>query len=156
MTDISTSSQGKRRGRPPGSRNITTILREIAETKVTIRDADGRRTLTVLEAIILRLQHKAMRGDLRTDKRLADLRDRLRPRPRTRPGLLVVPGMMAEAEWKRRMEIVNQFKQAPPGLDEVIPKAQLPSQPVKPRNASHLPAPRSPLPPNPYRNRLIR
>lgn len=102
-----------RRGRPPGSRNEATILRELAAQKVTIRDADGTRTVTYMQANTLRLLHKAARGDLRVDKRLDLIRARLQPEQTEVAGVLLVPGMMEEAEWVRQAEIRNRFAERP-------------------------------------------
>lgn len=143
MTTSTQTPVGKRRVRLPKLRDNASLLRKIAAEKVTIRDAAGTRQLTVLEAIILRLQYKAIRVDLRADKRLDVLRERLAPRHGQPAALLVVPGMADEADWIRQANIQNQFA-AEPELDPPPPHPSEPSaQPKSPTaHRSSTPIPR--------------
>jgi len=123
---------GKPRGRPPGSRNVATIFHDLANRRVNLKDAAGPRTATYLEAIILRLLLKAARGDLRADKRLDLIRARMTPAASEPAALLVVPGMMDQAEWIREAEIRNRFAVCPE-MDPPPPRrATVPSPPVEP------------------------
>lgn len=102
-----------KRGRPKGSRNTTTILRELASELVMVRDARGSHKVPLKEALLLKLRQLMVQGDIKSDKFADKLRAQVAPVQAALPALLVVPEPMSEAEWIRRAEIENRFKQAP-------------------------------------------
>lgn len=110
------SSSPRRRGRPRGGRNLATIVREIAGELVPVRDGGKAHRLPIWQAVIKRLQLKAMRGDIKADRGVDKLRAVLSPELHPEAGLLVVPGMMETREWIRREEIANRFRQPPAEL----------------------------------------
>jgi hypothetical protein len=54
---------GNRKGRPIGKRNIATVLTEILEEKIVIDKNGVRRTVTKLEAALIKLVDQAASGD---------------------------------------------------------------------------------------------
>lgn len=118
---------GGKRGRPKGSRNMSTILRELASELVVVRDARGSRKVPLKEALLLKLRQLMVQGDIKSDKFADKLRAQVAPEQAALPGLLVVPEPMSEEEWIRRAEIENQFKQAP---EDPFPKAPPPVPPT--------------------------
>lgn len=127
----------KRRGRPPGVRNIGTIVKEIALEEVVVRDAAGTHRMSLAQAILKKLQLSAMKGNLAADKFLDDLRLRNAPQQASDAGVLVVPGMLSQEEWVRRQEAENMFRTEPeglPGIAKEDPPVAL-SAPPEPRPA---------------------
>jgi len=56
---------GNPRGRPKGQKNFTTIFTEVLSRKVAVRDQNGPRRLSKLEAMIEVMTNKAIAGDPR-------------------------------------------------------------------------------------------
>jgi hypothetical protein len=54
---------GNPKGRPPGKRNFATILHQIMYEKTSIEDNGVRRTVTKIEAVLIRLANQATTGD---------------------------------------------------------------------------------------------
>lgn len=118
-----------RRGRPKGARNEKTILTELANKRVTLREGKNTRQVTLLEALLHELRRRVMAGEIAA----ARLVDRLRPRQemasRSGAGLLLVPGSLTPQEWIRREEVRNLYRQAPQMPD--APLARPLDQPVE-------------------------
>ena len=57
---------GNPKGRPKGSKNESTILREILGRKIANRVGDRVRKITVLEGILLRIADDSLRGDIKS------------------------------------------------------------------------------------------
>jgi hypothetical protein len=57
---------GNPRGRPKNTKNETTILRELLNRKIEVRDGGRPRKITVLEAILLRFTEDALKGNTKT------------------------------------------------------------------------------------------
>jgi hypothetical protein len=57
---------GNRKGRPKGSKNESTILREILGRKIKNRSGDRVRTISVLEGILLRIADDSLKGDIKS------------------------------------------------------------------------------------------
>ncbi len=57
---------GNPKGRPKGSKNESTILREILGRKIANRTGDRVRKITVLEGILLRIADDSLRGDIKS------------------------------------------------------------------------------------------
>lgn len=68
---------GNPRGRPKGSLNKSTILRNVLNEKVALPDGDKSRLVSKSEAVIQALTAKAMEGNPRASSVLFDLEDRL-------------------------------------------------------------------------------
>jgi hypothetical protein len=56
---------GNPKGRPKGRKNLKTIFVEVLNKKVKVRDKNGTRTVSKLEAMIEVISNKAMAGDPR-------------------------------------------------------------------------------------------
>jgi hypothetical protein len=146
-------AEGKRgRGRPRGSQNTKTLLRTIAEDKVTVRDASGAREVTVLEAIILRLQLKEAKGDIAIMRKLERLRASIEPPAGVSLGYLVVPGTKSPEDWIAREEKLNALRQQPEGPSPPKPPPVSPPGTGAPKLASQ---PGSPGQVSPSRRRRI-
>lgn len=104
-------------GRPKGSKNRKTILREIANETHVVREAGKRRKLTTLELVLLRLRNKAMEGkDRRAFKELHRLCQAHQPQtPKGNGGFLVAPAEMSPEEWIAEEEELNKTRKPPPG-----------------------------------------
>jgi hypothetical protein len=63
---------GNPRGRPPGAKNVTTLLNEALDELVPVTDHGGRRNLSKRRAIIIQLVNQAAKADLRAIKILLD------------------------------------------------------------------------------------
>jgi Family of unknown function (DUF5681) len=57
---------GNRRGRPKGTKNTATLLREILDRKIELRTAGSKRKITLREAILTRLTERALKGDTKS------------------------------------------------------------------------------------------
>lgn len=54
---------GNPKGRPKGSKNLETIVREEGAKKVTVNGPKGQRVVTITQAIVMQMATKAARGD---------------------------------------------------------------------------------------------
>jgi Family of unknown function (DUF5681) len=59
---------GNPRGRPPGSKNFTTLLREALNEPVIVTDNGGRRKVSKRQAIITQLVNRSAAADFRAIK----------------------------------------------------------------------------------------
>jgi hypothetical protein len=57
---------GNPRGRPKGAKNEATILRDLLNRKIDIREGGRARKITILEAILLRFTEDALKGNIKT------------------------------------------------------------------------------------------
>jgi Family of unknown function (DUF5681) len=57
---------GNPRGRPKGAKNEATILHELLNRKIQVREAGRTRKITVLEAILLRFTEDALKGNTKS------------------------------------------------------------------------------------------
>lgn len=64
-TRFKKGKSGNPKGRPKGSRNLSSILDEALEQKVIIRESGKPREVSKLEAMVLQLVNKAAQGDHR-------------------------------------------------------------------------------------------
>jgi hypothetical protein len=74
---------GNPRGRPPGSKNLTTLLNDALNEPVTITENGRRRKITKREAVIKQLVNKSASADARSLKILLDLMLNLEARARS-------------------------------------------------------------------------
>ena len=68
-----------RTGRPKGSRNLKTDLKEALGARIPIREGGRTRRISVQQALLKRLLAKALSGDVRAIERLIELTIRLLP-----------------------------------------------------------------------------
>ena len=64
---------GNPRGRPKGSKDFGTDLREVLEAKVAVSENGKPRKVTSQKATLMRLREKALQGNLRAMDKLIDL-----------------------------------------------------------------------------------
>jgi len=70
---------GNPRGRPRGTRNLSTDLAEILSRPVTIRENGKERRISRQEAILLSLYNKALHGDVRAATSIINMILRVSP-----------------------------------------------------------------------------
>lgn len=114
-TRFRAGTSGNPKGRPKGSRGITSILQEALRQKIPVNEAGRPKRLQALEVMIRRLTNDAMRGDQRAIKLLMAFYDRYGGTPEAGPRL---PEMLAEDE-----RILREYLREPPGPVIDIPKA---------------------------------
>jgi hypothetical protein len=68
-----------RTGRPKGSRNLKTDLKEALSARIPIREGGRTRRISAQQALLKRLLAKALSGDVRAIERLIELALRLLP-----------------------------------------------------------------------------
>ena len=56
---------GNPKGRPKGVKNFQTELRSVLRSKVTVTEAGKLKSVSVVEAALMRLREKALKGDQR-------------------------------------------------------------------------------------------
>jgi hypothetical protein len=57
---------GNASGRPKGGKNTETLLREILDRKIEVRNGSTTRTISVREAILTRFAESALKGDTKS------------------------------------------------------------------------------------------
>jgi Family of unknown function (DUF5681) len=72
-TRFQKGQSGNPRGRPRGSKNLSTLLRDALNERVVVAENGGRRTITKREAIITQLVNRSATADLRATKILLDI-----------------------------------------------------------------------------------
>jgi hypothetical protein len=77
---------GNRRGRPKGSKNSATILNELLQRKIEVREGGRLRKITIHEAVLRRILEDSLKGNI---KSAAFLLNRLN----SSPGDDVSPGI---------------------------------------------------------------
>ncbi|AZQ68263.1 hypothetical protein EF888_14635 [Silicimonas algicola] len=72
-TRFKKGQSGNPKGRPKGSRNISTLIEETLFRKVSIRDERGARKVPLAEALMQKLSVDALKGDPRALAKIIDL-----------------------------------------------------------------------------------
>ena len=72
-TRFKKGQSGNPRGRPSGSKNLTTLLGEVLNELVVVAESGGRRKITKRRAIIMQLVNQAAKADWRATKLLLDI-----------------------------------------------------------------------------------
>jgi hypothetical protein len=68
-------------GRKKGSLNLKSVVREVAETPITLTENGQRQTVSIMFGIVLRVAQQALQGDLRAAAIFLDLGGRCLPEP---------------------------------------------------------------------------
>jgi len=76
---------GNPRGRPKGTRNLSTDLAEISSRRVSIRENGKERRISRQEAILLSLYTKALHGDVRAAMSIINMLMKLQPQTGPEP-----------------------------------------------------------------------
>jgi Family of unknown function (DUF5681) len=71
---------GNPRGRPSGSKNLSTLLGEALSERVIVAENGGRRKITKRQAIITQLVNRSAQADLRAIKILLDIQREIETR----------------------------------------------------------------------------
>jgi len=64
-TQFKKGQSGNPKGRPIGSRNLSTALRQCLEEKVVVTENGARRRITMMDAMLKQVVRKAAAGDLK-------------------------------------------------------------------------------------------
>jgi Family of unknown function (DUF5681) len=62
-TRFKPGESGNRKGRPPRQRNVRTVLEEMLNQRITVRDGNGTRSLTKLDGVFLTMVNGALKGN---------------------------------------------------------------------------------------------
>ena len=110
---------GNPRGRPPNSKNLTTLLNDALNEPVTITEDGRRRKISKREAVIKQLVNKSASADPRSLKILLDLMLNLEARARSSAASPAAAGPGDE-------EVLTQLKARLEGAirDEIAAKIQ--------------------------------
>lgn len=106
-----------RAGRRKGARNDKKIVEAIALEKHRVKLNGRMRNLTTAELVLVKLQRKAMSGDVRAAMRLDRLGERIEASRSEDAGVAVFSEPPSVEEWVRRVEIHDQFKTRPKADD---------------------------------------
>jgi len=80
-TQFQRGQSGNPNGRPKGSKNLVTLIKQAAYDKIVVNSKDGKkRHLTRIEAGLIQLSIKAAQGDTTAIQRLTDLVDEVEKR----------------------------------------------------------------------------
>src|SRR5215469_2581310 len=72
-TQFAKGQSGNPRGRPSGSKNLATLVREALNKMVIVTEDGGRRKISKCEAIVTQIINKAAKADLRAIKILLEI-----------------------------------------------------------------------------------
>ena len=110
---------GNPRGRPPGSKNLTTLLNDELNETVTMTENGRRRKITKREAVIKQLVNKSASAEARALKILLDLMLNLEARARSSSAAPATPAIGPDDE-----EVLAQLKERLEGAirDELATK----------------------------------
>jgi hypothetical protein len=98
-------------GRPAGSRNIKTILRELLDLPDVVTGLDGEKyTVTNLDAICVKLVKMAKDGDLASVDRVFDRLEGKPEQPNKNMNETVVKGELSVSSPELVAEAMKQFK----------------------------------------------
>ncbi len=107
---------GNSKGRPKGSKNRKTIVKEIANEKHSVTENGKRRKLSTLELVLFSLRNMAL-GDknVRAFEEFHRLTKAHQPQATTDVGYLVVPAEMTQEEWMADQTEKNKHRKRPSG-----------------------------------------
>jgi len=102
---------GNPRGRPKGSKNVNTIVNEIAFEKISVPTKDGKtRPLLRLEILLMQWAAKAMRGDTTAAKNFVEQLRKAQEETTTNPSQL----LCSDEDIKVLHQVFNRMKQCDP------------------------------------------
>lgn len=105
-------------GRPKGSKNRKTMMREIALTPLRMQEEGRNITLSVMEAALLQLRKAALEGaSPRAIKKYRLLMEKYQPDViNENAGVIVAPAPMTPEEWMAEQLEANKTRKPPPGV----------------------------------------
>ncbi len=99
---------GNRRGRPRGSKNRKTIVREIMNEMHTVTEAGRRRRRSTLELMLLAFRNRAAEGNVRAFRAFEKLLAKYEPQDtHSNLGVLLVPATLTPEEAIAESEKLN-------------------------------------------------
>ncbi|MBV6489591.1 MAG: hypothetical protein GHHEDOFH_03587 [Pseudorhodoplanes sp.] len=101
---------GNPRGRPKGTRNLGTDLKDILGRRVSIREDGKERRISRQEALLLSLYNKALRGDVRAATAIINMLSKLAPasaKPPEAPSLSQNDERILADFLRRRMSVTK-------------------------------------------------
>jgi hypothetical protein len=112
-------SSGNPKGRPKGSRNRKTIVRDVASELLTVTENGKRRRRTTLHVVLTLLRNKAFGGNIRAIDEVHRLSKVLEPKGSDRAaGVMIAPPEISVEEWIQEQEKLNETRLPPPGYDD--------------------------------------
>ncbi len=113
-TRFKKGQSGNPRGRPPGSRNHKTILREIAHEKHAYREGGRKKKASLVELIIMTVRNEAAKGNPLALKLLDDIRNWFgTPHHEKKGSYLLVPADMPAEDWITEQRELNKYRKDP-------------------------------------------
>ena len=103
-TRFKPGQSGNPKGRPKGAKSIATLLADILEEKITLREGDRVRRVSKAQAMLLAQTQKAIKGDTRAFDAVLKLTASDAPSPEGRHGVLIVPAQLEPEEWAKAAE----------------------------------------------------
>ena len=102
------TQSGNRRGRPRGSKNRKTIVREIMNEMHTVTEDDRRRRRSTLELMLLAFRNRAAEGNVRAFRAYKKLLAKYEPQDtHSNLGVLLVPATLTPEEAIAESEKLN-------------------------------------------------
>ena len=128
-TRFKPGQSGNRKGRPKGSKNLSTLMAEALAQTVTIVEGDVKRDVTKREAIALTITQGAMKGNPKHIAALLKITGEGTPPPPRQQvqqsGVLVVPTTSRSIEeWERDHGEAAKGKPPPPEFLEDMERAK--------------------------------
>ncbi len=107
-TRFKSGQSGNRRGRPRGSKNRKTIVREIMNEMHTVTEDGRRQRRSTRDLILLALRNRAVEGNVRAFRALKKFLTKYEPQEsNSKLGCLVVPAAITQEEEIARAEKLN-------------------------------------------------
>ncbi len=107
---------GSSRGRPKGSKNRKTIVKEVAKEMHVVRENGKRRSLSTLKLVLFSLRNMVLEGkNVRAFDEFHRLIKAYQPQATTDLGYLVVPAAMTPEEWMAEQTEKNKHRKRPSG-----------------------------------------
>lgn len=100
---------GNPRGRPKGSRNVKTIVREFALEKHKVKKGGKTVHLTTVELLLEFLLRKALDGDVQAARKADRLLGRYTSIASENVGYMLAPEILSQEEALRRGNIENKY-----------------------------------------------
>jgi hypothetical protein len=104
-TRFKQGQSGNPKGRPPGAKNLSTLLSEALNESVVIAENGGRRKISKRQAIIKQLVNRSAKGDWRAVKLLLDILQDIEGRtaPETTESSFGAADEKVIAQWRARL-----------------------------------------------------
>ncbi len=107
---------GNSKGRPTGSKNRKTIVKEVANEMHSVIENGKRRKLSTLSLVLFSLRNMALEGKkVQAFKEFHRLNKVYQPQATTDVGYLVVPAEMTPEEWMAEQREKNKHRKRPSG-----------------------------------------